>query len=411
MRLNKLITATLGGAAVAVLLAGCGGPGAPSEEPQGSETSDPFEAMEPIVLKVSDPNTELATSVVSLKTWADEVTEKTGGKVTFEWYYAGVLHSSAEAFSAIESGLTDVTYISLGTHIHEVPITGWAAKAAPKQGTEFPGAVLVGTGAYTGLFEQDDSIRAEYSNRDAVPLVTWSSPAVDLLCSEPVDSLAAATGKLARTTGSPFVEELESIGMGTVFLENSEFYDAFQRGIIQCIAGGVPSFITNSLEEVAKHYTPASMSPQAGGGYVIRQEVWDNLPVEVQRVMHDAKATFLTEFMKQTLSRYETWTELLTEQGVTIHDGRELNPKIEAVQQTLVDSLAEIAPEALSDPEAVLATLDREVEFWNSAVDDLDIASEVRTPDNVVELYAGAADLPWDSYHQSLVEFLDRFRP
>lgn len=362
--------------------------------------------MEPLVIKVSDPNPETATSVRALQGWMAEVTRATGGKVTFEEYYAGALHPGSEAVSALESGLTDLSFVSLAAHAQTLPIAAWAASAAASQGAEYPTGALAGTGAYFGVWEKSDEIRNEYAGHNAQPFVTWSSPGFDLLCATPVNSLATSAGKLARTTGSPFKEELDSVGIQPVYLENGDLYEAMQRGVINCVAAGAPTFITSSLAENAKYYTPVSMSPQGGSGYVIRKDLWDSLPAEVQDIMNDAKATFFTDFMSNTLERYASWVDVIKDKNVQVMSGAELNGPIEATQKAVLKKLPEIAPAGAKDPKKILASIKKQLSAWHGLLDGVGVNGEIRTPENLEKLFKGGANLDWDAYHDAMLTYV-----
>lgn len=391
--------------ATAMVAVGCAPQADEGTDVPGSSSS-PFEAMDPVVIKFSDPNPETATSVQALQAWMTEVTEATDGKVTFEGYYGGALHPGSEAVTAIESGLTDITFVSLSAHAQTLPTAAWVASAAASQGAEYPTGALAGNGAYFGVWETNEDVRADYAAHNAQPFVTWSSPGFDLLCSSPVDSLENAAGKLSRTTGSPFMEELASIGVAPVYLENGDLYEAMQRGVIDCVAAGAPTFITSSLAETAKYYTPVSMSPQGGSGYVIRKDLWDSLPEAVQDVMNEAKAAFFADFMRSTFERYASWVDVMEAEGVETVSGTELNGPIEATQEEALKNLAAKAPASVTDPDAVLSQLDEQMTVWRDILDEIGVEGDIRTPENLVDLFQGGANLDWDAYRDAMREYI-----
>lgn len=70
--------------------------------------------MEPVKLTVSNIQPETSTSSIFLNDWMKAVEERSGGKITFDYYGGGPLHPSTEALSALESNLTQMTFVSTG---------------------------------------------------------------------------------------------------------------------------------------------------------------------------------------------------------------------------------------------------------------------------------------------------------
>ena len=167
MRKTSLIAAGIAATLIAALT-GC--TSAPSAATGGEGLND----MKPIVLKYSDSNVESAAHAIAFKSFMDEVTEKTDGKITFETYFSGTLHPAAEALSALQSGLTDITFVAPSNLPDQLPVALWNSVVGQGYNASFPDGLTAGAPVQMAMYETD-AMKAELEKYDAAPLATWSS--------------------------------------------------------------------------------------------------------------------------------------------------------------------------------------------------------------------------------------------
>ena len=80
--------------------------------------------FKPMKLKVASnyPATSLFSRVQ--QHYFDQVTKKTGGKVTFEWFYGGVLLKATDVFPGISRGVVDIGFsVPAAFNPREYPIS------------------------------------------------------------------------------------------------------------------------------------------------------------------------------------------------------------------------------------------------------------------------------------------------
>lgn len=392
------------------LVAGCtAGGGAPAGDADG----ETLESMDPIVLRVSDPNPESASNAIALTEWMDYVTEETDGKVTFETYFSGTLHSGVEGLSALEQGLTDITFYYPGYFADELPVANWVTRTFAVEGTAgYPHSGLANGPATAVLYEESEDIRAELAEYNAVPLAIWGGGTYDLLCTKPVDSLETAKGILVNSAGAPWIGEVESLGMTNEFIEIPEEYEAMQRGILDCTTNTVSPMMSRGTWEVAKYYIPVDFSPSLAVGYMFNQEVWDSLPLEVRQIMHDGKSIIMGGFNEVANERYAEFAEKAPEMGVKFLDPTALNEALRPFQEKMAGEVVSSAPAGATHAQEDFDLFSSEMDKWVSIlVDDLGIKQVEKTPDDLVDLYLSVRDVPWDDYKAAIQESLEPYRP
>lgn len=408
-RKSRAALSLIGALAASVLVAGC-------TSDTGGETSaegETVETMDPITLRVSDPNPESSSNVTALKEWMEYVTAETDGKVEFETYFSGTLHSGVEGLSALEQGLTDITFFYPGYFADELPIANWVSKAfASRAGTGVPHTSLANSPATTKLYEESEDIRSELAQYNAIPLAVWGGPTFDLLCTKPVDSLASAEGVLVNTGGSPWIEETTALGMTPEFIEIPEEYEALQRGVINCATSNVSPLMTRGTWEVAKYYTPLDLSASVGVGYIFNKEIWESLPLEVQQIMHDGKQIIIAGYNQIATERFAEFAEGAPGMGVEVLDPAELNEALQEYHKENEPNIISSAPSTASDPQGLLDSFTSTIDDWQAIlVDDLGIEKVEKTPENMIDLYLSVRDVPWDDYESAIKDSLAQYRP
>jgi TRAP-type C4-dicarboxylate transport system substrate-binding protein len=411
MRKTAISRVLIGGTMVAALaITGCSsGGGTPSEETAGDGS---LADMEPIVLTYSDSNVETAAHVSAMQKFMEQVTEKTDGKITFETYYAAALHPVTESLSAIQSGLTDITFVSPSNVPDLLPAALWEITVS--QGaisSEFPLTLTEGTPVQFAAY-QDGPLADELAQYDATTLATWGTAPNSAICKPEVTSADQAEGKAIRTPGPPFVDEVEQIGMTSVTLPVTDVFEGLQRGVIDCFMNVISPFITLGIWEEAKYFIPANFATSVGSQLLIKKSVLESLPLEVQQTFFDARVDLLTDILEATLERYVQWANEAPGMGVTFADPTSFNKEIDAAREEYTKTALANAPAAVADPEGFVDELDGFSGEWDEIAAGLEIESGTpATEEGWIDLYRSVEDIDWDAYADALHEFLAPYRP
>ena len=126
--MKKLFTPFICFILLAALLGGCASPA------MLGKTGDPFGGMEPVTIKFAHaiPEGELMNYLI--EDWMSGVTERSGGKITFDYYPAGKLGTFVEIIEQVELGAVDM---SSGEPSHYDP---WCPEVSMLYASQISGA-------------------------------------------------------------------------------------------------------------------------------------------------------------------------------------------------------------------------------------------------------------------------------
>ncbi|WP_166875277.1 TRAP transporter substrate-binding protein DctP [Salinibacterium sp. ZJ450] len=395
----------LGGASILLLSACAGSP------PTPQATADPggLEEMEPVVLRVSEIGPENGAPGRGLQAFMDYAREHSEGKIDFEPYYSATLAPPAESLAAIKSGLTDIGFFGATFNPQELPISYWGTNVARDViGPGHPESTVVGSAATNALYQTSPELLAEFAESNMVPLAVVHSGPFPMLCTEPVESTEQAQGKVVATFGSPWKEEVEALGMTNVSLPPPELYEALQRGIVDCVSSAANNHVNLGLMEEAKYLTLIDGAAGSGSGYAINKEVWDGLPPAAQRILVEAKASFVRGYVSETLSIFSKLISEAKRLGVTILDPTGLNATIHKQSDAVAAGLPASAPATLTDPQAFIEPLEGYRDHWSDlAADELGLQAVPDDDiDGLVKAFSDSKDaVDFDDYETAMREY------
>lgn len=366
----------------------------PSADAPTGDLTDVLSEMDPVTLSLADIANESSADGRALARFAELVEERTNGKVSFELYFSSSLMPGTEMLSGIGTGTASTGRLITSYFPAEMPVANWVLGLGSTSSTSFPHGLLQGAASAHEAFTTFEPLTAELDALNVVPLYAHvPSQQYDLLCVDPVETLADTQGIRSRTLGATWVSEVEALGMTAVPLPVTEMYEGLQRGVVDCVVLQVPGHIDYSLWEVAKNYVPVSLSQLNGLVFVMNKDVWQDLPPEVQSIVRGAAHEAWILALENALERYAVFaTEGVEDFGVVFNDPRELDEVLSAHQSDVVDGLTDAAPAGTS-PSDIQDYLDAQERWLSVLVDDLAIPLVDRDPTRIQQSFAEAADI------------------
>lgn len=233
-----------------------------------------------LVLKIGvSTNEEDPRSKAALQ-FADEIKEKTDGKLTAQLYPAGQLGGDADLINsmALDSGTVDIIITDASNFATYDPKMG--ISALPFLFSDFESAWAfmdseVEAAAEAGLIEQNMRVLAHYCN--GFRCVTNNKAAVE--------SPADMKGMLIRTPENPVImATMTALGANPQPLAFSELYQALNQGTYDAQENPIPVIYNNQLYEVQK-YLSVTNHIYSGMCFTICESVWQKLSASQQEIV------------------------------------------------------------------------------------------------------------------------------
>ena len=410
MGTGRAFPAAIGAIGVVALLAGCAGGGTPAAT-ETADTEDTAEVdwstVEPVELTVSSIFAPGATSTNLIEDWMEAVTDATEGVVTFDYYPTATLHPATEGLSAMESGLTDVTFVSNGYYPEQLPVANWDDLAVQHVINHYgyPNANIAGVGQQVIHYDGESAALDEMAEAGFVPLLPMLSGPAGLACSEEFADPDDLEGRQVRVANAVAQGENEALGMVGVFIPPNEQFEALQRGVIDCAVNAATTMLSAGLLEVAPWVSFPNTAASTGANWVISTGAWDGLAPEVQTALFEARYAPLERFAKDTLDQYAEIVTAAEEAGGGIVDASELNPVIDEWWSDQPDP-ATIAPDSVEDPEAEIerSTAISDA-WWDFSIDELKVPVDNDDILEVLGLGSGVVE-DWSAWTKALADGL-----
>ena len=277
----------------------------------------------------------------SLKKVAEELKEKTDGRLILEPYPAGSLVPAKETFSAVKRGMIEGGTISPGYVRNEIPVAGVASGLPYAFKNVWEVAYFH---KWMGLEKMLREQAAEHG-------VYWSTDKVyptELVLTKPVTTREDFKGLKLRSSGI-LQKFLTKLGAAASYLPGSEVYPALSSGVVDGAHwGAAQGAYSMNLYEVCKYHMLPPLNIAGTDVWIFNQDAIDKLPDEIENIL---KTTLETHFWERT-NQYQyleavTRAKAVKEKGVeVVHVPPEEQKEIREVAMEMWENEAERNPES-----------------------------------------------------------------
>ncbi len=205
------------------------------------------------------------------------VDRETNGRVGFDPFMDGLLHGPLAGFKACVTGITDythgyATYQPGSFHLtHALQLPFFFSRPQV--------AALVAEEVYPRY------LKDEYERLGVYLAHCDATTPYDIISTTPIESIDDVRGKKIRVTGGLTEAVFRELGAIPVVMAAAETYLAFQRGIIDAVALGVPDMAGYRLFEVGRYLTPVGINVTVLQ-YCLNRRSFDELPDDVRRQLY-----------------------------------------------------------------------------------------------------------------------------
>lgn len=362
-----------------------------------------LEQLQPRVLRLADfSGDQNANFGRAMTAWQEAVTEFTGGKITFENYWSSSLLNAMNTLSGVGDGVADIGLIIPSYYPQELPVGSWLfGLGAALSGSTVHDVAAGGAAALETLLTLEP-LTAEYAGHNLRVLQGTSTPAYNLLCNTPIESLEAARGIRARAIGSVWSDTAEALGMSPVSIAWNEAYEGLQRRVFDCMVINPNQYVDGlQLRDVAPEFVPVTFAQLQASTWVINLETWDSFPPELQEFM-------TRESIRAAYNIWAGYLEIEARAGeliaagtqVRVNDVSELEPVAAAQRAAYVQALAGTAPATIADPQAVIDGYLGRIAYWTGVLTEQGYPVAERTPEAIMQAFAGLGDVDLGPFYE-----------
>jgi len=212
-----------------------------------------------------------------IKFWADTVTRRTGGRITFQYFWGGSLLNIAQQFDGVRDGLTDVATTAISGKIPDVAVL------------EVPFAFPLDDDNLLKFQDEVNGVLDEIFQRYNQKLIFNPSITADpVTCkSKFLDSPRAWNGALVRTAGRWQSETLKAWGASPTQINIGDLYTGLQRGTVDCTLLVYNLLDSFRIYEVGKYITRIDHSINYTS-LTVNLDLWKKLGPQTQNVFLEA---------------------------------------------------------------------------------------------------------------------------
>lgn len=303
--------------------------------------------------------------------WAKKVEELSKGDLQAKVFTGTVLLPARSGMSGVRDGIVNVGYHAATYTPAELPITN----AIQEMGLNYSDP-LVMIAAATDFNMNNPQAMAQWQKAGIVFGGGYSTPPYNLMCREPVKSLADLKGKRLRTAGAAMSRWVETIGAVPVNVPSSEMYQGVEKGTLDCAVNVASDLKSRSLWDVAKYTTMAPLGLYwSGPMWGFNQKFWSGLTTAQRGIFFKANALAMADLYVGYAASVGTALSEAADHGVTVFEPS--SDMLASIKDFATANLTEIYKKAhdkygLENPEEILGEFDKTVQKWDALFANVD---------------------------------------
>lgn len=311
---------------------------------------------------------------LALAAYTDAVTERSDGRITFEYFYQDTLVAVPEFPDALASGTIDLAPVLSVYTPEKFPMDNWLSTIAFQTDSGKPINVLQGSGATQEWAFAEPGYEAEYEDNGLHVVVPASlpHPKYDLICNQgPLTTLADLAGLNVRISGAATAGVAEALGMSPVSIPPAEIFDSMQRGVIDCMIGPVIDLDSLGLLDIASYGAWLDVVGFSASTVMMGLDQWNALPADLQQIVTEAAPVFAETFVAGKIKGEAASNLKVQELGIQFDvPEQEVVDAIAAWEEKSLAEAVETAPDSVVDPEESVQRYIDLHETWGDLLDE-----------------------------------------
>lgn len=318
MKLRR-IQALLLAAAMVVTLAACGGGSNNSASTETTTDSAPAASTEvaadaeypEMTLTMAALDKEDTAKAHDLKIFMDLVTERSGGKITFQEYWSAQLGAATENINTIGQGIADVGTICTLYTPTQLPLAQltYCVPFAPDD-------VKMASDLMVKISEKYPEFYQEFEKNNTVCLAWKGNEPYKLYSKDGFTSLADLNGKNITMGGVYYVKWFEAVGAVPVSAPAADLYQTVRNNL------AVGSYVYDSiycdfkLYEVEANCLTLGMGARNCDTIAFNKAKWDSLDDATKALLQQCATDAMDDFHVWENDQMAGWVKEMEDNGV-----------------------------------------------------------------------------------------------
>ncbi len=285
--------------------------------------------------------------------------------LTFKLVSGGALVGAKTTLAGIRDGIVDGGLVVVIYHTDDLPynaligdMAAWSADAASNAGA-------VNETTLQGCPE----CMKEWESWNIKHFGAYASTPYNIICKDPVESLADLKNKKIRGAGS-VGRWIEALGATPVNATISEVYEGLQRGQLDCTVGSPGMMKSFSFWDVAKNILEVPSGAYMGGSMInMNMDRWNSLSDEQKAAyIHAAPGGVRGSTMDGYQGDDQRAAAEFAARGVTVREPKkDVTSLLESYRDAELQIVLETArSRGVKDPEKIAETFLRNMEKWQA---------------------------------------------
>jgi TRAP-type C4-dicarboxylate transport system substrate-binding protein len=269
----------------------------------------------PLKLKMGSPfPPPPVTHGIGIEYFEKRLTERTGGKITFQNFWGGSLVTAGEMLDAFQKRVVDMGMGSWFWSPGKLPL-GTFEFAFPFRPTDPQLCVTV----KRQMWDSFPSLQKELTNYNIRHLFFFPTLSYELMSNKPIKTLEDMKGKKIAVMSAETARWVEAVGAVPIHMPGPEKYVALQRGTIdgQIIAMDVAADLKH--HEVCKYYTSADIGASAPGAGWMNLGVYNSFSQELRELIDELAIETEKYNIELLMERTAGYIDIFKKAGVTFY--------------------------------------------------------------------------------------------
>jgi len=212
----------------------------------------------------------------------EEVTKRTSGQVTFDYYPSEQLGKAADMLTLVQNGVTDIGLVTPAIISQKLSLS--AIVEQPDTFTTSCEATLT----YLKLGRSGFLEKHEFAANGVRLVLAYVNPPYQLYSGKrEIRALSDLSGMKLRSPPGLLSIVVQKLGAVPVRTSTTETYEALSRGTVDGLLFPVPTVLSYDLQAHIKFYTEGLNFGSASNAYVISEAKWRSLPEGVRAALDE----------------------------------------------------------------------------------------------------------------------------